>query len=456
LKFKTKNGEDMRVVIIGSGAAGLTTASTIRRYNKDIEVVVITKEREIAYSPCAIPYVIEGTIKSFDDIVMHTPADYKKERNIDVITETAVVDVDSKNNKIKCIDKNGNEFEMNYDYLVLAMGAEPFIPPIEGKDLKGVFKVRSIEDGRNILKYIEEEKCNKAVVVGAGAIGLEMAYGLKCRGLDVLVVEMAPQVLPRFLDPDMAERVQKYLEKEGIKIILSKPLEKIIGEEKVEAVCVGDQVYEADMVIMATGVRPNIELAKKAGCKIGKFAIEVNEKMQTSIPNIYAVGDCVEVVDFITGEKTLSPFGTTAVRQGKVAGKNIAGIDARFYPVLNSAVSKIGELEIGGTGLTAFSANLKRIPIVIGRAKGLTRARYYPGGKEIEIKMIFSENGTVFGCQIVGGERVAERIDAMSIAIFKKVNAEEIVNMEFCYAPPVSMVNEPLSLAAEDALKKLL
>lgn len=456
MKFKTKNGEDMRVVIIGSGAAGLTTASTIRRYNKDIEVVVITKEREIAYSPCAIPYVIEGTIKSFDDIVMHTPADYKKERNIDVITETAVVDVDSKNNKIKCIDKNGNEFEMNYDYLVLAMGAEPFIPPIEGKDLKGVFKVRSIEDGRNILKYIEEEKCNKAVVVGAGAIGLEMAYGLKCRGLDVLVVEMAPQVLPRFLDPDMAERVQKYLEKEGIKIILSKPLEKIIGEEKVEAVCVGDQVYEADMVIMATGVRPNIELAKKAGCKIGKFAIEVNEKMQTSIPNIYAVGDCVEVVDFITGEKTLSPFGTTAVRQGKVAGKNIAGIDARFYPVLNSAVSKIGELEIGGTGLTAFSANLKRIPIVIGRAKGLTRARYYPGGKEIEIKMIFSENGTVFGCQIVGGERVAERIDAMSIAIFKKVNAEEIVNMEFCYAPPVSMVNEPLSLAAEDALKKLL
>jgi len=456
LKFKTKNGEDMRVVIIGSGAAGLTTASTIRRYNKDIEVVVITKEREIAYSPCAIPYVIEGTIKSFDDIVMHTPADYKKERNIDVITETAVVDVDSKNNKIKCIDKNGNEFEMNYDYLVLATGAEPFIPPIEGKDLKGVFKVRSIEDGRNILKYIEEEKCNKAVVVGAGAIGLEMAYGLKCRGLDVLVVEMAPQVLPRFLDPDMAERVQKYLEKEGIKIILSKPLEKIIGEEKVEAVCVGDQVYEADMVIMATGVRPNIELAKKAGCKIGKFAIEVNEKMQTSIPNIYAVGDCVEVVDFITGEKTLSPFGTTAVRQGKVAGKNIAGIDARFYPVLNSAVSKIGELEIGGTGLTAFSANLKRIPIVIGRAKGLTRARYYPGGKEIEIKMIFSENGTVFGCQIVGGERVAERIDAMSIAIFKKVNAEEIANMEFCYAPPVSMVNEPLSLAAEDALKKLL
>ena len=444
----------MRAIIIGSGAAGLTTASTIRKYNKEIEVVVITKEKDIAYSPCAIPYVIEGAIKSFDDIIMHTPEDYKRERNIDILTETTVIDVDSKNNKIKCIDKDGNEFEMDYDYLVLATGAEPFIPPIEGRDLEGVFKVRTIEDGRAILKYIEENDCKKVAVVGAGAIGLEMAYGLKCRGLDVLVIEMAPQVLPRFLDPDMAEIVQKYLEREGIKIILSKPLEKIVGKERVEAVCVDGKLYDADMVIMATGVRPNIELAKKAGCKIGRFAIEVNEKMQTYIQNIYAVGDCVEVIDFITGEKTLSPFGTTAVRQGKVAGKNIAGVEAKFYPVLNSAVSKIGELEIGGTGLTAFSANLKRIPIVIGRAKALTRARYYPGGKEIEIKMIFNEDGKVVGCQIVGGERVAERIDAMSIAIFKGVTADELANMEFCYAPPVSMVHEPLSLAAEDALKK--
>ncbi|MCQ6254651.1 FAD-dependent oxidoreductase [Methanocaldococcus sp.] len=446
----------MRVVIVGSGAGGLTTASTVRKYDKDIEIVVVTKEKEIAYSPCAIPYVIEGVIKSFDDIVMHTPEYYKKERNIEILTETTVIDVSSKENKIMCIDKEGNKFEIDYDYLVLATGAVPFIPPIEGKDLEGVFKVRTIEDGRNILKYIEENNCKKVAVVGAGAIGLEMAYGLKKRGLEVLVIEMAPQVLPRFLDPDMAEIVQKYLEKEGIKIILSKPLEKIVGKDRVEAVCVDNKLYNVDMVVMATGVRPNIELAKKAGCKIGKYAIEVNEKMQTSIPNIYAVGDCVEVTDFITGEKTLSPFGSTAVRQGIVAGKNIAGIEVKFYPVLNSAVSKIGDLEIGGTGLTAFSANLKRIPIIIGKATALTRARYYPGGKRIDIKMIFNEDCRVVGCQIVGGERVSERIDAMSIAIFKKVTSEELANMEFCYAPPVSMVYEPLSLAAEDALNKLI
>ena len=434
----------MRTVIIGSGAAGLTTASTIREYNKDMEILVVTKEKDIAYSPCAIPYVIEGTIKSFDDIIMHTPEYYKKEKNIEVLTETTATDI--KDNKVEI---NGEEL-IDFDYLVLATGAEPFIPPIEGTSLKGVFKVRNIEDGRKILEYMKN--ANKVAVIGAGAIGLEMAYAFKKRGLDTLVVEMAPQVLPRFLDSDMAEIVKNYLEKEGIKFILSKPLEKIIGDEKVEGICVSGEVYDVDMVILATGVRPNIELAKKAGCKIGKYAIEVDDRMRTSIKNIYAVGDCVEVIDMITGEKTLSPFGSTAVRQGKVAGKNIAGLDERFNPVLNAAVSKIGDLEVGGVGLTALSANLKRIPIAIGKIKALSRARYYPGGKDLYVKLIAKDN-LIVGGQIVGFERVAERIDALSIAITKKTTVKELSNMEFCYAPPVSMVKEPLALAAEKILK---
>ncbi|AEF97085.1 NAD(P)/FAD-dependent oxidoreductase [Methanotorris igneus] len=441
----------MRTVIVGSGAGGLTTASTIRKYDKDMEIVVITMDRHVAYSPCAIPYVIEGEIKSFEDIIMHTPEDYKKERNIDIITKAKVVDVNSKENKV-VYEKDGEKFELDYNYLVLATGGTPFVPPIEGKDLEGVFTVRTVEDGMKIDEYAK--KSNSVVVAGAGAIGLEMAYAFKKRGLDVTVVEMAPQVLPRALDPDMAEKVKEYLEKEGIKIILNKPVEKIVGKDKVEGVVVDNKVIEADMVIMATGVRPNIELAKKAGCEIGKWAIKVDEKMQTSIPNIYAVGDCVEVVDFVTKQVTMSPFGTTAVRQGKVAAKNIVGIKAEFNPVLNAMVSKIGDLEIGGVGLSALSANQNGIPIVIGRCKALTRARYYPGGKPIEIKMIFDKDKRVVGCQIVGGERVAERIDAMSIAIFKGVKADELANMEFCYAPPVSMVNEPLALAAEDALEK--
>ncbi len=441
----------MRVVIVGSGAAGLTTASTIRKYNKDIEIIVLTREKYIAYSPCAIPYVIEGKIKDFDDIIMHSPEDYKRKRNIDIIIESEVIDIDSNKNKVKYI-KDGKEEEIEYDYLVLATGSTPFIPPIEGVNLEGVFTVKTVEDGKKILEYSENSK--SVAIIGAGAIGLEMAYALKERGLDVLVVEMAPQVLPRFLDPDMAEIVQKYLEDKGIKFILSKPLEKILGDKKVKGICVDKKVYDVDMVILSTGVRPNIELAKKAGCNIGKFGIKVNDKMQTSVSNIYAVGDCVEVIDFITKEKTLSPFGSTAVRQGKVAGKNIVGIPCKFPPVLNSAISKIGDLEVGGTGLTAFSANLKRIPVVVGKIKALSRARYYPGGKDLIVKLIFGENKKILGAQIVGYERVAERIDALTLSIFNRLTADDLAMGEFCYAPPVKMVNEPISLAAEDALNK--
>ncbi|WP_048057820.1 FAD-dependent oxidoreductase [Methanothermococcus okinawensis] len=444
----------MRVVIIGSGAAGLTTASTIRKYNKEMDIIVITKEKHIAYSPCAIPYVICNEIPSFEDIVMHTPEEYKKDRNINVITESEVLDIDSKNNKIIYKDKGNNKIGLTYDYLVLATGGSPFVPPIEGADLEGVFKLRTIEDGMKIKEYAENSK--SAIVAGAGAIGLETAYALKKLGLDVIVVEMAPQILPRALDIDMAKIVMKYLEDAGIKFILEKPLGKIVGDEdgKVSGAVIDGDLYNCDMVIMATGVRPNTELAKKAGCEIGRWAIKVNEKMQTSIPNIYAVGDCVEVVDLITKQITLSPFGTTAVRQGKVAGKNIVGIDAKFNPVLNAMVSKIGDIEIAGTGMSELGAHQNRLDVIVGRARALTRARYYPGGKLIDIKLICDMNKNIVGCQIVGGERVAERVDAMSIAIAKNMTCDELANMEFCYAPPVSMVIDPLALAAENACDK--
>ncbi|MBW9220032.1 FAD-dependent oxidoreductase [Methanothermococcus sp. SCGC AD-155-N22] len=444
----------MRTVVIGSGAGGLTTASTIRRYNKDMEIVVITKEKYVAYSPCAIPYVIAGEIPSFQDIVMHTPEDYRKNKNIEIITESTVIDIDSENKNVIYYDKDGNKNTLKYDYLVIATGGETFIPPIEGKDLEGVFKVKTIEDGMKIKDYAEKSK--SATVIGAGAIGLEMAYALKKLDLKVTVVEMAPQVLPRALDIDMAKIVLKYLKDLGIEVILEKPVSKILGDEnnRVKGVVVGEKSYSCDMVVMATGTRPNLELGRKAGCEIGRLAIKVNSKMETSVPNIYAVGDCVETVDFITKQVTLSPFGSTAVRQGKVAGRNIAGIPSEFKPVLNAMVSKIGDLEIGGTGISELRAHQNRLEVVVGKAKALTRARYYPGGKPIYVKLIFDMNKTLIGCQIVGGERVSERIDAMSLGILKGVTCEELVNMEFSYAPPVSMVVDPIVLAAEDAWEK--
>lgn len=444
----------MKIVIVGGGAGGLTTASNIRKYDKNAEITVITRDEHIAYSPCAIPYVLCGEVDCFEDIIMHEPEDYL-ERDIEVITRAEVLEVSSIENKIKykLIDQDKDLNELSYDYLIIATGGAPFIPPVEGSDLEGVFKIRTIKDGLKIKEHAE--KSHKAVVIGAGLIGLEIAYGLMNMGLDVTLMEMFSQIVPRSLDPDMAAIVQKYIEKKGIKVALGNPIERIIGETHVEGVIFGDEEIEADMVIMATGVRPETKLAKMAGCNLGRWAIQVNEKMQTSIPNIYAVGDCVEVFDAITGHTTQSPLGTAAVRQAKVAAKNIIGIDAEFKPVLNSMVSKIGDLEFGAVGLTKTFALQNGIEVVSGKSRALTKARYYPGAKRIDVKMICNLKGQIIGCQIVAEERVAERVDTMSLAIAKNLTCSELAGMEFSYAPPVSMVIDPIILAAEDACDKL-
>ncbi|MGB9936256.1 MAG: FAD-dependent oxidoreductase [Methanobacterium sp.] len=445
----------MNVAIIGGGAGGLTAASNIRKYDENAKITLITMDTNVAYSPCAIPYVLCGEVECFEDIIMHQPEDYL-ERDITIITHAEVFKVDSENNIIKyrkMEDPNSAEIELHYDYLIIATGATSFIPPVKGSNLEGVFKIRTIEDGLKIKEYAEKSK--DAVVMGAGLIGLETAYGLKKMGLKVTVIEMVPQIVPRSLDPDMAEIIQKYMEKEGISVVLGKPVEKIVGENHVQGAIVGDEELYADMVIMATGVRPQTKLAQMAGCELGRWAILVNEKMQTSVPNIYAVGDCVEVIDAITGHNTQSPLGTTAVRQGKIAAKNIVGIEAEFKPVLNSMVSKIGGLEFGAVGVTRTFALQNGIEVISGKSRALTKARYYPGAKRIDVKLICNLKGRIIGCQIVAEERVAERVDTMSLAIAKGIICSELASMEFSYAPPVSMVIDPIILAAEDACEKL-
>jgi len=223
----------------------------------------------------------------------------------------------------------------------------------------------------------------------------------------------------------------------------------------VEKTVIGDEVIDTDMVIMATGIRPRIKLALMAGCEIGRWAILVNEKMQTSVPNIYAVGDCVEVFDAITSQNTQSPLGTTAVRQGKIAAKNIVGVKAEFKAVLNAMVSKIGALEFGAVGSSKASAMQNGMEVIAGRSRALTKARYYPGAKRIDVKIISTLKGKIIGCQIIAEERVAERIDTMSLAIARGVTCYELAAMEFSYAPPLSMVIDPIILAAEDACEKL-
>lgn len=442
----------MKVVIIGGGAGGMPTASNIRKLNEKIDITVITRDNYVAYSPCAIPYVLGNTIESFDDIVMKTPKDYEKD-NINVLTNTEVTDVDKDKKVVTYTDTSGKVNTMKYDKLVLATGGNSFVPPIKGNDLDGVFKIRNITDGKNVQEWAK--KCKNVVVTGAGLIGIEIAFAFKKMGLNVTLNEMLPQIVPKSLDSDMAEIVTEYLRGEGLNIVLGKPITEIKGNGKVEAVVVdNDEVVPTDMVILATGVRAELKLAKAIGCEIGRWAIRVNENMETSVKDVYAVGDCVESYDAILKSYTISQLGTTAVRQAKTCARTIVGKKSKFNPVLNSMVTKVGKLEFGAVGLTTSFAQQNNIKTVSEKIEAFTRARYYPNAKPMDIKVICDADGKIIGCQIIAEERVAERIDTMTLAITEGLTCYDLSNMEFAYAPPVSMVTDPLVIAVEEVSKK--
>ena len=442
----------MNIVVIGGGASGLTTASNIRKYNKDVQIIVFTTQKNVAYSPCAIPYVIGGHIDSFDDIIMHKPEEYMS-KDIRIMTESRVTEIDHDNTEITYEDKDGNKQNIKYDKLVIATGGKPLMPPIPGKDLEGVFKVRTIEDGEEILEYSEKSK--NVVLVGGGAIGLELGSELAHKGLNVTIAEMMPQLFPRSFDKEMSDKFQEHLQGKNIKILTGSAVESINGETKVESVTIDGEVQPADMVILSTGVRPQTELAESIGCELGKFAIKVNSHMETSVENVYAVGDCVEVIDAITGQITLSPLGTTAVRQGIILAKHLTGHEIEFKPVLNSTVSQIGIMEMGAVGITQQSAQKEGIDVVVSNIDTLSRARYYPGSKPLHIKLISKLDGTIIGCQMFGQEAVAERVDTMTAIMSQKLKCDEVVSMEFSYAPPVSMVIDPIAQAAANCLEQI-
>jgi len=441
-----------KVVIIGGGAAGIPVASNIRARDKDREICIISKDSHCSYSPCAIPFVLEGIIESFDDMVMHTPKYYKEERNIDVRLNTGVTGIDTDTKKIQMGDE-----EMDYGTLVIATGGVCFTPPIEGKKLDGVYRIMHIGDGMRVKEAMEGAK--EVIVIGAGAIGLESTVAFSEAGLKTTLVEALPCVLPLILDTDMSKLVQEKLEKMGVEVITGTSASSINGSGKVESVTVGDKKIPADFVIMCVGVRPNSKLAQSAGITVGARGGIVTDtalhvmKGRGYLPDIYATGDCTEVVCAVTKRPTGSPLGTTAVRQSKIVAKNICGENAIFPPVLSPNICCVGDLHCGQVGLTTHSARQAGIEPIIGKSRALTRARYYPDGKVIDIKLLFSGQKLI-GAQIISKEGVKERIDGLSFAMTMGMTMDELIEAETCYAPPVSMVVDPVILAAENAKKK--
>ena len=434
------------LVIIGAGAAGLPVASQVRRKNKEIGITVITDREYFAYSPCGIPFVVSGMINSFNNLILRDKK-YYEEMNINVLNKTTVDKINFDNSELFFGDE-----KLKYDVLVIASGAKPIIPPVPGTDLEGVYFLNSLEDALKISKSLKNTK--SPTIIGAGAIGLEMAHAFLKKGLKSRVIEMKNRVLPNMLDNDMSNIVEDYVSSLNMKINTSTIASALLGEKKVTHVKANGNEFETDLVLISVGVRPNVELAKNAGIETGSTggivtdaSLRVKRKGKF-VNNVYACGNCVEVTDIITHKSTISALGSTAIRQGVVVADNILGKNSVFGPISSPSIAVIGELEVGTVGVTKEKALEYGIVPIEGNAKGLTRAKYYPRGEDIYVKILSDSDYRVIGAQVISKEGVKGRIDAMSLLIGRKTTVHQLATSETSYAPPISSALDPLTMAA--------
>jgi len=437
-----------KIVIIGGNAAGVNAANAARKTDSSAEITIIEREKYPAYSRCGLPFVLGGEIPELEDLVVF-PSSHYQLMKIDLRLETVAKSIEPKAKTVQIEDKYGKTETLPYDSLILSTGAAPFIIPIRGYDLPQVFAIRTIEDGRKIAQIMEDVKA--AVIIGAGFIGLEAAHALSEKNVKTTVVELLPQIVPTMFDPDMAKIVQRKIEEHGVDLMVNSTVTEILGNKKVTGVKTEGKEIPADLVIMATGVRPNVELAQVIGCETGVTrAIKVNMKMETSVPSVYAAGDCVETQNRLTGKPSLIQLGTCSVRQGKVAGTNAAGGYATYPGAMASAVSKFFDMEVGAAGLMERVARSEGFQTVTGAVTGRTRADYFPGNEEIRVKIIAEPVlGRVLGAQIVGGEEVTQRVNMLAVAIERGMTVWDLAKADTAYAPPLSETWEPVVLAAE-------
>jgi NADH oxidase (H2O2-forming) len=443
-----------KIVIIGAHAAGVDAAAAARKTDRKAEITLMTKQKTQGYSPCGIPYVLGGQIPSFEDLVVFPPS-YFRMMKLDLRLETTATNIDTEAKTVETEDKKGKKETLEYDSLVLTTGAYPFVPPIKGHEKQGVHVVRTIEDGQRIDKALKTAE--SAAVIGAGVIGLETAVAFVERGVKTAVAELLPYALPAMLDKDMADSVHEMLEQKGLRIIVGHGADELLGKDKITGISVAGETIPADLVVVATGVRANVELAKNAGITLGQTrAIKANARMETNVKDVYAAGDCAESIHMVTKRPALPQLGTTAVKQAKVAGVNAAGGYAVFPGVLGSAVTELFDIEIGVTGLNEFFAGRAGLETVAGTISSKTKADYYPGALPIRIKIVVEkESERVIGGQIIGGEAVTQRVNALSFAIQKQMTVRELAKADTAYAPPVNETWEPMVLAAELAIRRL-
>lgn len=434
----------MKTLIIGGVAGGASAAARLRRLKEKDEIVMLERGEYVSFANCGLPYFIGGVITDKSKLTLQTPESFKARFNIDVRVQSEAVKIDPAQKTIAVKDlKTGEIYNESYDNLILSPGAEPVKPNIEGADASFVFTLRNIPDTLKIKDFINEKQPRDAVVVGGGYIGLEMAENLKEAGLNVTVAELSEHLIPS-LDFDMAADVHRYLKSKGINLLLNNGVKAI----KDGRVVLNRGEVKADMVIMSAGVKPETRLARECGIPLnGRGSIIVDSHMRTGVPDIYAVGDAVEVHDFITGQPVFVPLAGPANKQGRIAADNIAGIPSEYTGTQGSAVIKLFDMTAGATGLNEKGAAAMGLDYDKTYIYSASHASYYPGGANMSVKALWDRKTLkLLGAQIVGFDGVDKRLDVLAACIRLGAKITDLTRLELCYAPPFGSAKDPVNM----------
>lgn len=440
----------MKYLIVGGVAGGATAAARLRRINENAEIILFEKGRHISFANCGLPYYIGNTIEKREALFLQTPTSFGNRFDVDVRVNQEVISIDAEKKSVQVRRLNGAVYEETYDKLLLSPGANPFIPNIEGVDMEGIYTLRNVEDTDRIKDYAVARNIKQAVVIGAGFIGLEMVENLHRLGVEVSVVEMADHLMPT-LDFEMAAFLKMELTAKQVKTYLGISATRFAkNDDKIEVSLSNGERLAADMVILSVGVRPNTDLAKQAGLKIGETGgIWVDEYLQTSVPDIYAVGDAIEYPHPITGKPWMNFLANPANRQGRIVADNIVfGNKIRYEGAIGTAIAKVFDMTAASTGLSEQRLQREQIPYLISTTHSASHASYYPDANMMAIKLTFSpEDGRIFGAQIVGNDGVDKRIDQIALLIKNGGKVHDLTFVEHAYAPPFSSAKDPVAIA---------
>jgi CoA-disulfide reductase len=438
-----------KVIIVGGVAGGATAAARLRRISEDVEIVLVERGEHISFANCGLPYYIGETIKDRSKLLVQTVKGMSERFNMDIRNLSEVVKINPENKYVTIKNlQTGEVYDESYDKLLLSPGASPIVPPIPGLiENETLFTLRNILDTDKIKKHVDQNNPKSAVVIGGGFIGIEMAENLVDRGLKVTIIEMANQIMAP-IDFEMASILQTHLREKGVHLILENGVQSFEDQGKKVILSDGTEI-QTDMTILSIGVRPEHKLAKTAGLELGeRGGIVINEYLQTSNEDIYAVGDAVEVVDYISGTKTMIPLAGPANRQGRIAANNLMGKREKYQGTLGTSIAKVFDLTVAATGNNEKTLKRLGINYEVVHIHPNSHAGYYPGAAPISLKLIFDkETGKIFGAQAVGADGVDKRIDVIATAIKGSLTVEDLTNLELSYAPPYSSAKDPVNMA---------